>query len=516
IPQLFKGGTVYLYAGEYSNNAPVIELNSYAYNIDTNSDADKVTVKYTLNSPAKAAQIDFYAGDTKVYTEELAGDELTQGDHAVEVANSNLGEVGTAITFGITVESIGVLEAAPVGESMKFWSPYGMAINNNPESQTFGVALVLESATHAGHTGYISDQRKNNQGIYAFTPQLESIPASDGIPGFTGGIDLSKDRATKTIRISEDGRLFIGNQSGVGSPIYEANLEDLDAPWTPLFTGGTLDEESGITYIGDQMQVARMLSFDVVGKGDDLKIYTLEGDKTGMEQFVQENYYSHIYNLGKKTVWDGLPSANYEPLTVNHWTIAPNPVNIMGDKRGGLWYIQYRSAPTATVPAMKHYNAMDKEDYSNVSRSMPGGGMAMSPDGNLIVFPTANSTVTINSVDYTPMDNGMISMTGVALIPTIHDGSQLTAVGLDYANNVWVASNGTETLTRYVAPHALPDNKVTTPSNSRANFKVGETKTGIQKVELNATDDIYTLDGVKVEKAQKGVNIVNGRKVLVK
>ena len=517
IPRLFTGDIVYKYAGEFMNEKPVIELNSYAYDVKTASDENSATVYYTLNSPAKAAQIDFYAGETKVYTEELAGDDLTQGEHSVTIENSKLGEKGTAITFNITVESLGVLEAAPVGESMKFWSPYGMAINNNPESSTFGIALVSESATHPNASGYISDQRKDNQGIYAFTPQLESIPAADGIPGFTGGLDLSTDRATKTIRISEDGRLFIGNQSGTtNSPIYEANLEDLNADWNPLFTGGTLDEESGITYIGEEMQVARVSSFDVVGKGDDLKLYTLEGDQTGFVDFQQDHYYSHIYNLGSKTQWDGLPTSDYEPLTVNHWTIAPNPVNILCDKRGGIWYIQYRSAPTETVPAMKHYDATGKEDYSNVSRSMPGGGMAMNADGSLIVFPTASSTVTIYSVDYAPMENGMIFMTGVATIPTTHDGSQLTAIGLDYANNVWVASNGTETLTRYVAPEALPDNKVTTPSNSRANFTVGEMKTGIQKVNAAGKDEIYTIGGVKVEKAQKGVNIVNGKKVIVK
>ena len=516
IPQLFQGGIVYYYGGEYSNVKPVIELNSFAYDVKTNSNENEATVLYTLNSLAKSAKIDFYAGETKVYTEELAGDNLTQGQHSVTVANEKLGAAGTEITYKITVESMGVLTPSPVGESKKFWSPYGMAINNLPETKSFGMALVGESSAHPNNSGYESDEREGNQGIYAFTPQLESILAADGKAGFNGGMTFTADRAVKTIRISDDGRLFIGNQSGTtNSPIYEGKLDDLNAAWTPVFTGGTLDEESGITYIGEEMQTAMMSSFDVEGKGEDLKIYTLEGDRTGYTQFLLDHYYSHIFALGTKTEWNTLPTSDYAPLTENHWTIAPNPVNVLRDRNGGLWYIQYRANPTAEVPALKHYNAEGKEDYSNINRAQPGGGMAINSDGTMVAFPTANSTVTIYRVNYAPNEIGLITMSGLITFGTI-DGSQLTALAFDYANNLWVASNGTETLTRYVVPNILPENTTVTPSNSDANFKVGETKDGVEKIETEQTGDIYTIGGVKVEKAVKGVNIINGRKVMVK
>ena len=45
---------------------------------------------------------------------------------------------------------------------------------------------------------------------------------------------------------------------------------------------------------------------------------------------------------------------------------------------------------------------------------------------------------------------------------------------------------------------------------------MGETKDGVEKIETEQTGDIYTIGGVKVEKAVKGVNIINGRKVMVK
>ena len=70
-------------------------------------------------------------------------------------------------------------------------------------------------------------------------------------------------------------------------------------------------------------------------------------------------------------------------------------------------------------------------------------------------------------------------------------------------------------MNRYVWP-ALDEVVTTTPSSKRAAFKVGETKTGIEKVNMAGENEIYNLGGVRMEKAQKGVNIVNGKKVLVK
>ncbi len=532
LPRLFNGGTVYYYGGEYSNDVPVIELNSYAYDVKSASDENQATILYTLNSPAKAAKIDFYAGETLVYTEELAGDQLVQGDHSVNVENSKLGEAGTEITFKVSVESIGVLQNATVGEAQSFYAPYGIAINNLPESSTFGTAFVSESAAHPDNYGFVSDEREGNEGVYAFTPQNEIITASDGIAGFTGGLTFNSASPLSTeewaglepkaIRISEDGRLFIGRMGGnTNSPIVEANLEDLNAPWTPVFTGGTLNEEDGVTYIGDDMQIGMVVSFDVEGAGDNLKLYTLSTDAVGFAGEDVEHYYAHTFNLGTKTAWNTVPSSVYEPLDSTHWTVAPGPVNVVTDRQGGLWYIQYRSNPNEDEPALKHFNSEGVVDYSNTNRAQPAAGMAISADGSWIAIPTGNNTVTIYKVDYTPNDFGLITLQGRANFSTPE--SQITGLAFDYANNIWTTSrstgNNASALRRYVVPGLLSetDNITVTPSNSAANFIVGQNKeVGIKNVEVDGDNTIYTIGGVRVEKAQKGVNIINGKKVLVK
>ncbi|MCR4921910.1 MAG: hypothetical protein K5945_09460, partial [Bacteroidaceae bacterium] len=543
IPQLFKGGTVYLYAGEYSNNAPVIELNSYAYNIDTNSDADKVTVKYTLLSPAKAAKINFYAGDTKVYTEELAGDDLLKGEHAVSVANSNLGAVGTAMTFDIEVTSLGVKETARIkapNERGKWLANAvrSMAYNDNPESKNFGQIYAVEpklgrDALSMGvKTGGISDEKK--VGLYAFTPDFDLINAEDGTPGFLGGLDEFNTGGVKvydsnaiyfykTVQMSDDGRLFISRMGGTTpSALYEADPEDLNKPWTPVFTGAEVDEATGIAYVGDQIQHGQMTAFATSGSGENLKIWALMAGRSDGGGNASD-YFAYVYDLGTNKQFSGVPTQKIDQLC-GQWSQSYSGMNIATDNRGGLWYVQYRTTSNVSedAPAMAHINAKGEVDLKYATSAYPANpaaGFWISRDGNLIAYPSGNKKVVIATTDYVPLANGYFILTPVASIAT--EENYASGITLDYAGNLYVASyNGNDSgndrgIDRYVWP-SKEEVVTTTPSNSRANFKVGETKTGIQKVEFNATDDIYTIDGMKVEKAKKGVNIVNGRKVLVK
>ena len=86
-------------------------------------------------------------------------------------------------------------------------------------------------------------------------------------------------------------------------------------------------------------------------------------------------------------------------------------------------------------------------------------------------------------------------------------------MAFDYAGNLYVASESTETVTRYTVPRA---NKVAvTPA--AATIQVGDA-TGIDTVESegNADAAIYNVAGQRLPKTQKGVNIINGKKVMVK
>ena len=525
-PVLFGSDIVYLFQNKYTNEKPTIELNSYAYAIETASSADNVTVTYALNANAKAAKINFKKGDEVVYTQELAGDELTLGKHSVTVANSNLPEAGTTLTYDIEVTSFGVAEAyrvkAPTETgNYKVFNVRSLAYNNNTESPAFGTLYVAEAdSNHGNETGYISDEKK--AGIFAFDAEFNQIDAADGTPGFQGGLTLEGDAIKvydgeniydpKSVTFSADGRLFIGRMGGrSNSPVWEANPEDLNEAWTPLFTGGETDAETGITWIGEDIQAGMMSDITTSGAGNSLKLWTLACGRSTGEALVTD-YFGYTYDLGTKKQWDTTPSGQVDQL-MNQWTIAPAGVQIAADNQGGLWYVQYRDNPSEEVPAMKHINAEGKVDYSNVTSKLTGAGLAVSPDGSYIAVASGNGKVTIYSVSYAPNEVGLIMPAPKFTIST-QEANRINALAFDYAGNLYATSRDSRTLNRYVLP-SWSNNVTVTPAPAAAAFQVGAT--AIQNIaEGNANGEIYTIGGVRVQKAQKGVNIINGNKVLVK
>jgi hypothetical protein len=439
------------------------------------------------------------------------------------VENSLLPAKGTALTYEVAVTAIGVLEPTKVGESVPVTTPYGMAINTMPESSAFGTMYLTQGertdATAAG--------------LYAYTPTLQCVNAT----AYTGGLDmLATDSATmlandtlairindsyaplapKTVRLSDDGRLFLGMANGLGSPIYEANPENLTEAWTPVFTGGTLDKY-GATWVGDDKQAGIVVSFATAGTGKDLKLYTLAGERTDSASTAKD-YYAYYYNLGDAKSWTTAPSGQIDSL-MNQYTSTPHNVNIETDGQGGLWYIQQAPSASKATPTLKHYDANGKEDFSNTANVYPGAAMAKYNGGEIIAHPINNSTIGIYAVNYDPNDAGKIFPEGIYTVPVSE--SVITALAFDYAGNLYVASKDSKKMSCYAIPNLTGDKTATqefiTPSSKRTNFTVGELLTGIEDVNTtNTKNEIYTIGGVRVQKAQNGVNIINGKKVMVK
>ena len=137
---------------------PNIQLNAFASNLSTATNADQVVVAYTLNADAKNAAINFYAGGELKYSHVLKGSDLMAGGHEVAIDNSLLGvPAGTQMTYELDVTALGITAPTKVGDGYKVYSAYGLAINNVPASKGFGQLYVAESRPLNDANGTISE-----------------------------------------------------------------------------------------------------------------------------------------------------------------------------------------------------------------------------------------------------------------------------------------------------------------------------------------------------------------------
>ena len=508
-PHLFDGDIVYQYGGMYMNEKPNPQLNAFAYNLEANKVGNNVVVKYTLNAEAEAIAVNFYDGDELVYTAVPNG-VFTAGTHRVTVPVSALKvEDATTLSYEVVVTGKGSLDILKVGESYKFNSPYGLAINNNPASKGFGQVLVTETRPT---DEYAEDMFSVDApgALFAFDAAFEPVGA------YYGGLDIAGEKPLKLgneyeldlkdLRFSKDGRLFVARASGLSnSSVYEINPDDLDEAWKPVFTGGELDEATGITFVGDEEQNRMAVGLALEGEGDDLKMYVL-GVQGGMEEITAAAFNCAVYNLGTAKEWAAAPSAYFEPLDGTYAAI-PTHIGIHEDGQGGLWFIQSAGTRSEEVPSIKHFDEEGNEDYTEIETNTNSGKMSLTTDGKYLAIAMGSGKVVLYETNYVPMANGSIYLDPKYTISTTE--SSVTGLAFDYANNLYVASSDSKTLSRYTIP--AWNDKVVTPGNAIGTAGLVGDLNGDDKVDI--ADAVTVLNIMAASEYNVAADVNNDGKV---
>lgn len=435
--------------------------NAFAYDItveETAVDGEDnkyiYDVSYRLSAPAESATVEVWLnGETKIKeyegtTNARLVNGVVENLNTVSIPSEDLrGGKSDNLVFKVSVVSTPVSEPTLYSKSYKFFSPYGLAINNCEDSKSFGRIFATETSTNAiSKTTYMSSSANGGigTGVYAFNPLFDPITNETGGYGFKCGMATSASGAkysdvsesildVKRLAMSEDGRLFVGRQNPNYTGLWEINPDDL--------SGSMIFEETDKTH--------NIIAMSVQGSGEDLKIALLENAVSGFSATAANNKLN-IYNLGGAWSWaEGAPSK-----AIATKVVCPQHTNICFNPDGTAVMVgQYKAGFTAsdTTPSYENYLlSSGTANWADIITQSWGGAMAWNVDGTLFAMANGRYTVGVYSVDVDA--EGVPTFTEKWSFTTTC-GSYTTALAFDVANNLYVASNSSEVIKCWVLPN---------------------------------------------------------------
>lgn len=497
--------------------------NAYAYDIKVEHHTGNHVVSYRLNAPASQVKVQLWA-DGEV-AKEYDGTTIAQYTDENKTAVNNLNTVtipaadvpeDTKVSFRVAVTSDVVDTPTALSKEYSFWSPYGIAVNNNTDSESFGRIIVTESQTSLplSNTKYHSATVNNGIGIglYQFDQMMNPIKNSQGTYGFTAGMTMATGNYPaesggtgaiydfKRLQYSDDGRLFVSRVNTGTSSLWELDPDNLENPATEIFKG-TLGENGYMTTADGAFMAGPATAMAVTGSGNDLKVAIVACE--GGYVLSPGAHRVDVYNLGTAKEWTGAPSQELTDISGKYWINSSIVTALFDADDKGLMVGQYRATPTEKEPAYVHVNlATGEEDYKDITTVAGGAGMAWNADKSLMAMATGKGVVGIFTV--TKDEDGVPSFNKLYEFNT-GCGTNTNAIAFDYANNIYVASNSGELFKSFSLPRESGEVVVSAPSKYDVTISSDEYPAELYIIGSVTGQQWNPADGVKMEKGEEGV-----------
>ncbi len=437
--------------------------NIFASELNMSKSGSTYTFSYRLNEDATDVTLQlFYEGaviQQKPFGVQTKGAQSLSIDSAEILWPERHNDDHLAWAIKATAEPINAISKLSNDDTpFQFYRPFGVAVDNNPESEFFGRVYVTNTKTGACSAG-----RTTANGLFAFDAGLNALNTS----AYTGGVAWN-DATTNgnspfRLNVAPDGRVFLCDWSDAHSGIWIAPQGGITGNFTQLFQG--TNDGTGIctNTSGDSIHGSISACW-VEGSGVDTKLYTMD------EDYLVGGKPGNMlrYDLGESTSWTLKPSAIAFNNAANDTPIVNWTLKMVSDQHGGWWIIQYRYAENSQQPSLIHvqnglidYNTGGEQLLDN-SRN---GGLAVNQNGSRIA---TTSQQQINVWDVTYKEDGSFESISPAFEITKDTISGLGAssndVAFDPAGNLYYVSNTSERLVVIGLPKA--DNSFVTAARS--------------------------------------------------
>lgn len=431
-------------AGTFTATCNVTVFGHYTPNIYASdlkvigvSEENKAVVSYVLNTEASAVTLNILNADGSIVKSlPLTGLKKGLNQVSADLGFVTAGDYAWSITA--TAPATTTTNVLPQRSIYNFYSPGGMAIDNNFESPYFGTVYVTETrknkTTGAG--------RVVSEGIQILDPTMEGngvsynggvawieTDAADG-NGYTAG-----KMGPQRLVVDENGLVYVNDNERSGdmltTGLWSMNPADPSANFVPV-----------LDLAGFKDIYNRVNSMLVKGKDADRVLYTCDwSDSIIAYPIGNAGTYSQ-----KGTKW----AAWAEPLHAQPLReFANDPIN------NGIWVFSINT--DGTRGGVAYFNASGERKFCGTEINNPQGAGAVSPDGTMLAF--ANGT---NVVVYTIAfdETGVPALTLKETIGTADESGP--GFAFDVANNLYIASSSSEWMTVY--PMAKAENTFTTPA----------------------------------------------------
>ena len=442
-------------------------LNPFAYGLSSELSADEttLTINYSLNATATSVNVVILNGETVVKTVDCSTLGLAKGSYTTTIPTDEFPKT-TSLTWKVEVKGAEVTAPVESG-SKKFYRPFSVAVDDNPESPYFGRILCGETYTSSA-TKYVS--YGVGSGIYEFDPSFDLVPNGTK-SGYNGGKTFTNnDHSPYRIRISDEGRIFVTAHDFAGDFLWELNPKNLNE-WTSVFQG-THNSHQLLDAEG-KFIAGTNAGFDVRGEGENLQLLMLSCDKLGTDVTTCQ---CHEYNLGTATEWSRTPSRKIIDGSAINNLLCARYSQVQYDKDGGFWATYYVNASTSGIV---HFTKEGVKDYEKHGIAVRAAGLCFNRDYSKVIiagndiFGTLKETAKAVVYRVSKDADGKPVLTKETIVNMSSIGGNINDLAWDYADNIYAVGNNGEWLCAYPLPHAA-DKVVSTPCASDYAFELQE------------------------------------------
>ena len=423
---------------------PAANVRAWAYDLALAVEGEQYTFSFKATTAALATLILTDVEGTELATIDLG---LAEAGDNVAVLDASELPAGQEVTWAVKLEAGAIAEFTEVTDASRgiynFYLPQGVAVDNNPESATFGTIYVA-AATDGASDGGSDRADTQKRGIFIYDQELNELNPTSNV-----GIVPSNVTFGATSRQVMK-RLVINPATNEVAFAHNAD---------PMAVWAVPTENVG----GEAKNLIEGLGFTNVNSicfTEDGTLYVLES-----------NGYPAPGSLYK--VANGV----VDTIFAGNTRFGNGDNALVSDNRGGVWICQNRGQ-LDTYNQLTHVNAAGEIDFE-VNTATPNGFESMN---------TARGSIAYNPAeDILAMSLGTGSTIGASLYKVTYDeatgvpaltligstpsmGKNVDGLAFDYAGDLYGLSANKERLYKYAVP--TDNNVCTTPAASKYAFQV--------------------------------------------